>query len=97
MPNGWCQRHAQLGFEHWAVDPKWLNFVIYCLYLIVKCVFQQLGQYARVDTTKKTKLNISSSISTRTESNISLIDDTVQLGRSKRTTLNNSSRGEFCL
>ena len=64
-------------------------------YLIVKCVFQQLGQY--VGATKKTQLNISSSISTRTESNKSLIDDTVQLGRSKRTILNNSSRGEFYL
>ena len=20
VPNGWCQRHAQLGFEHWVLD-----------------------------------------------------------------------------
>ena len=20
VPNGWCQRHAQVGFEHWVLD-----------------------------------------------------------------------------
>ena len=20
MPNGWCQQHAQLGYEHWVLD-----------------------------------------------------------------------------
>ena len=27
MPNGWCQRHAQLGFEHWVLDgPQTVGF-----------------------------------------------------------------------
>ena len=30
MPNGWRQRHAQLGFEHWVLDepfgPKTVEF-----------------------------------------------------------------------
>ena len=65
-----------------------------CLHLIIKCVFHQLG--TKYGTSPgKTKLNISSSILTSTKPNIALIDDTVQLGRSKRTILNNSSRGEF--
>ena len=42
-PNGWCQQHAQLGFEHWVLDgpldPKCLGFVIYlglCIYQFKK-------------------------------------------------------------
>ena len=31
VPNGWCQRHAQLGFEHWVLEgPLWSKTVGFC-------------------------------------------------------------------
>ena len=31
VPNGWCQRHVQLGFEHWELHgPPWPKMVGFC-------------------------------------------------------------------
>ena len=31
MPNGWCQRQAQLGFERWILDgPLWSKMIGFC-------------------------------------------------------------------
>ena len=47
--NGWCQQHAQLGFEHWVLDgpplPKWLGFVIYLILRMHQLQKYHLSKY----------------------------------------------------